>query len=453
MLLDQRVPRCHLASRRLGRFLARALRGETLFLVLQLQRENRLEPLGCFVLLGRFALFGTGRLVQSRQRGPFAIEQLPILGLVARELADERQGLLVLLLSQQRVDRLQDDFGVFLVLRQLLHQRGGLVLFARLHQQTGQPHRSLFAGSHLVELLLITHRHVQIAVRFAELDQLSEELRVARVVGEQLLQFRPRVAVVARRLISLREADRHLALLVRFATLTFEPFEQPVELVRLQIQLRQLRHHAEPVFEIARLVERSPIEFDRLARPELLAQRGREQQQTLRFGRVHADGTPQRLQTLFRLTDLEAELREELIQLRIAGRGGEQVAARLNRLLAATELHFELSHLLEVLGAIPPIDGGQLRVGLDGAKNVVLRLQNPRRGHQNRNRLRREFARLRDRLSRFFHLPLGLISASQPEPLVGQRLVRRGSPDPAGTRDRRSPFLLFFCLLVLCFLL
>ena len=159
----------------------------------------------------------------------------------------------------------------------MLHQRGGLGRFARLHQQAGQPQRSLFAGSDLVELLLVARGHVQIAVRFAELDQLSQQLRIARVVGKQLLQFCACVAVVACRLIRLREADRHLTLLVRLATLTFEPFEQPVKLVCLQIQLRQLRHHAETVFEMARLVERAPIKFDRLARAELLAQRGREQ--------------------------------------------------------------------------------------------------------------------------------------------------------------------------------
>ena len=79
-----------------------------------------------------------------------------------------------------------------------------------------------------------------------------------------------------------------------------------------------------------------------------------------------------------------------------------------------------MSHLLEVLGAIPPVHSRQLRVDLDRAEDIVLRFKNPRGRHQNWNRLRCKFARLRDGLPRLFHLPLGLIRASQPEPLVGQ---------------------------------
>ena len=232
------------------------------FIIVQFQGQDRFKPRPGF---GGFVLrFG--------QCDPFPIDQFPILGLISGQFFDNGQCLSVVLLIQHRIQRFQDRFRILFFHRDSAHQCRRFVILTQLHQQLSQSHRGFFSRRRLHQLLLELHCGIQIAVRFAQLDQLSQKLNIAGIFSQQLFQFLSRVTVIAGRLVSLGEADRHFTLLVRFATLSFQSFEQPVKLVRLQIQLGQFGNDSQSIFKIGRLVERAPIEFDRFAATKLFTE-------------------------------------------------------------------------------------------------------------------------------------------------------------------------------------
>ena len=169
-----------------------------------------------------------------------------------------------------------------------------------------------------------------------------EQVRVAGVLGEQAFELRAGGAEVAGGRVRLGDAHGHLAGLVGLAPLALQPFEQPVELVVLQVELRDALDDAELAFEFVGLLERPPQQFDRLALADALAQRVGERDEPLRVGRVGPHRAPQGFQPLLLVAELEAEVGEELVDLGVARRRGEQVAAGLQRLLAPAEPLLEL---------------------------------------------------------------------------------------------------------------
>ena len=77
--------------------------------------------------------------------------------------------------------------------------------------------------------------------------------------------------------------------------------------------------------------------------------------------------------------DPNAKVGEELIVIGIAGRGREQVAARLQGLVPASQARFELGDVGEILGAKPAVDGGELAVGVGRREQVAAGFVQPGR--------------------------------------------------------------------------
>ncbi len=243
--------------------------------------------------------------------------------------------------------------------------------------------------------------------------------------------------------VSLSDAHRHLASLVGLAPFALQPLDEPVELVVLEVKLRDPLDDAELAFEFVGLLERPPQQFDRLALPDSFAEGVGECDQPLWIGRIRADRAAEGVEPFFLIAELEAEIGEELVDLGIAGRRREQVAAGLKCLLAAAESLFQFGDSLQILGAEAAVERGQLAVRVGGGEHVPGGLVNPRRRDQHRNRLRVFLARLGDRLGRLVALTIGLEEPSQSQPPVGGRVfsggqflcerrrsVRRASPSP-----------------------
>ena len=91
--------------------------------------------------------------------------------------------------------------------------RLGFLQLAATGIQLPQPGRAIIAGGQLVELLLIPGGALDVSLFLRELRQLLEELRIARVGGQQPLKLGTGASQVARGRISLGRADRHVALL------------------------------------------------------------------------------------------------------------------------------------------------------------------------------------------------------------------------------------------------
>ena len=193
------------------------------FIVVQLQGQDRFKP-----------RLGFGRFVfRFGQCDPFSINQFPVLGLISCQLFHHGHCLRIIFLIQHRIQRFQHRFRILFFHRDPAHQRRRFVILTQLHQQLSQSRRGFFSRRRLHQLLLELHCGIQITIRFTQLDQLSQKLNIAGIFSQQLFQFLTRVTVIAGRLVGLGEADRHFTLLVRFTTLTFKPFEQPIKLVCL----------------------------------------------------------------------------------------------------------------------------------------------------------------------------------------------------------------------------
>ena len=77
---------------------------------------------------------------------------------------------------------------------------------------------------------------------------------------------------VARLLQRLGDEERHRPLLVRLAALPSQSFDEPIELIVLQVAFGQLFDDPEPTFQIVGLLEGPPKQFNRLAVVEALSQ-------------------------------------------------------------------------------------------------------------------------------------------------------------------------------------
>ena len=119
----------------------------------------------------------------------------------------------------------------------------GLVQVAGADVELRQAEQALVAGGQLDELLLVLGGGLEVALLLGELGELLEELGVAGVGREQPLELGAGRAEVARGRVRLRQADRHLALLLAALRLgsrsALEPGQQAVELVALEVQLGQ----------------------------------------------------------------------------------------------------------------------------------------------------------------------------------------------------------------------
>ena len=261
--------------------------GNGKLIVFQIQVQNRLE--NTCRLIGTF--------ISENHR--LTVQQFPVPGLFTQRLLQEPQCLLVLIGRQQRIDGPDHASEILFFRRDLDQQCGRLFDLAFFLQQLRQTQWTIFAGYERVQLLLMANGSLQIAVGFAQLDQLHQQLRIASLFCQQFFQFLACTSVIADRLMGLGQAKRHVPLLVQLAAQMFEPFEQPVELIGLQIQLGKSRNDGQPILGIRRLFEGSPVQFDGLVCAKMFCQCCGQQLQSFQILRGHAHRTSQRLQPLF----------------------------------------------------------------------------------------------------------------------------------------------------------
>ena len=196
-----------------------------------------------------------------------------------------------------------------------------------------------------------------------------------------------RVTIITCRLIGLSQADGHFPLLIWFAPLAFQSFQNSVNLVCSEIKFCQFRNDGETFLQTGRLFKGTPVELDRLSGPELVSQCRREQQQAFGFCRIDADRTPQGPEPFFVLAQLKTKLAEEFVEFGVSGCGRNQVAPRLNGSVFSPQFLFECRHLFEIFSTVSSVDRCEPGVDLYRCQKIVLSFLNSGRGHQDRNRL------------------------------------------------------------------
>ena len=300
----------------------------------------------------------------------------------------------------------------------------GLFALAGLQQQLRQPDLSVeVLRRGRSELPLVLERGRQVALLFAQLRQLAEQVGVPGVLREQAFELLAGGPEVAGRLVRLGDAQGVLAGLVGLPPLALEAFEELVELVSFEVQVGQAVDDAELAFEVVGLLERPPQEFDRLALPAAFGQCVGQRVQAARLAGVGADRAAQGLQALFHFAELEAEVRVRLVHVRVAGGGREQFLAGGQRGVAAAEALFEFHDLRQVVRPEAAVDQGELLVRVHGRFEVAAGLVDAGRGGQCGDRPRGDLRRLDDRLDRLVRLLVRLVEPGQhDEPLAGRVL-------------------------------
>jgi hypothetical protein len=147
--------------------------------------------------------------------------------------------------GDHRVDRLVVPVRLRLVGDQIDPDRGRLLRLAGLDEKLRQPQPHVPVGrGGLFELPLVLEGVGDVALVLRQLRQLPEELRVPGVFGKEALELLAGRTQVPGRLVGLGDAQGHFPLLIRLAPLALQPLQQLVELVVLQVQLRQPSDHA-----------------------------------------------------------------------------------------------------------------------------------------------------------------------------------------------------------------
>ena len=406
--------------------LSGAWRARLLLLFLVLSLVAQLVVVEARVEDGLEAAFSFLALVLRRQGRAFAVEQFPVAGLQRQEAFRHGDGGLVLAVREQAVDGLQVAVRLRLAGDEVHPDIGRLVHIAGAHQQLGQSQLGVaVAGRGLLELPLILERQGDVAFAFGQVGELAEKLRVAGIFREQALELLPGRAQVAGGLKGVGHANRHLTLFVRLTPFALQAFHEPVELVVLDIQLGQPRDDAQLAVEVIGLVEGAPEQLDRLARAEALSQGVTQRLQAARLRRVGPNGAAEGFEPFFAVAELEAELGVELIMLRVARRGGEEVTAGLERLRAPAQPRFQLGDVRQILGPEAPVDSSQLAVGLGGGQQVAAALVDARGSGEDGDRLTVLRQCLKDGLGRLREVAVGFVVSRQAHPALHRRLLAR----------------------------
>ncbi len=153
-------------------------------------------------------------------------------------------------------------------------------------------------------------------------------------------------------------ARPHLAVLV------LEPRQQAIELVALEVQLGHPADHAELGVEVLGLVEGPPVHLDRLLGPVHPGEVLGEREDDLGVVGIDPHGASQGVEPLVGPAELEAELREELVVLGVAGCRGEQVAAGLDGRVDPAQPRLQPGDAGQVLGAVLAVDLGEATQGI-----------------------------------------------------------------------------------------
>ena len=152
------------------------------------------------------------------------------------------------------------------------------------------------------QLPLISDRRFQIAAGFTQLGQLLQQIRVATVFAQQLLQLRPSRPEIARSLPRLSQADRHLTSLFFLTTITFESFDELFKLVDLFIQRHEFLSQIRLVLNGFRLIKRTPVNFNGFVRSQLIRQCCGQSHDQMGLIRIDPHRLAQRFQTFVRFT-------------------------------------------------------------------------------------------------------------------------------------------------------
>ena len=164
-----------------------------------------------------------------------------------------------------------------------------------------------------------------------------------------------------------REDPPLFCLVVPVAPQAFEPLEQAVELVGIQIELSETLMIA-LLRDVFSLAEGFPVQLDGFRYPSRRDQCLGQLEKRCGGIRVDTDGPLEHVNTLIMGVELEAEIGEEAVMLGIAGGSGEQVAAGLKGGVAVVQLGLDSSDLMECLGPFLAVDLGQLTEGVGGLR-------------------------------------------------------------------------------------